>query len=96
MTKLSTIGTAVPPAPVMRLLSQFSRKELEGFIAVSISLLDVVDGDPDAEEDDPCGVCDEDGVNTELGLAGKTSSGPGCMISDNDYEHDGLEPEEAY
>ena len=43
----------------------------------------------DDEEDDPSGQCDEDGINTLLGLS--TGSGPGCTMSDPDCEHDGRE-----
>jgi hypothetical protein len=46
---------SLPPRipAVARILSQFDRPKLEGFIAVAIELLDVVDGDPDLESD-PC------------------------------------------
>jgi hypothetical protein len=44
----------------------------------------------DDEEDDPSGVHDEDGINTLHGVGHDT--GPGCIISDNDFEHDGQEP----
>lgn len=37
---------------VARILSQFDRPKLEGFITVAISLLDVMEGDPDLEQDD--------------------------------------------
>lgn len=50
-----------------------------------IALLDRVDGDPDAEEDDPSGQCDEDGINTSL-VALQLRPGPGCPISDSDRE----------
>lgn len=43
----------------------------------------------DAEEDDPSGIFDEDGINTMLAFA--TGYGPGCAISDPDCEHDGRE-----
>jgi hypothetical protein len=122
----------VPPAAVMRVLQQFDRAELEGFISIAIGLLDVADGDADienatnieddfaltgnaqtfaelsgpgcpiadvgevddeAEDDDPAGQCDEDGINTDYG---RTLSGsPGCPISDNDIEHDGRELEDG-
>lgn len=39
-----------PMPAVMRTLAQFDRKTLEGFIAVAIGLLDMVDGDADSEE----------------------------------------------
>ena len=45
----------------------------------------------DAEEDDPAGQCDEDGVNTQAAMARGT--GPGCPIADPDGEHDGREEE---
>jgi hypothetical protein len=40
-----------PPAAVSRVLRTFGRAELEGFIAVAIDLLDLADGNPDAEEE---------------------------------------------
>lgn len=83
------IGPALPPAPVTRILLRHSRTEIEGFISVAISLLDLADGDPDAEEDDPAGACDEDGINTYF----PDAFGPGCIISDDDNEHDGREEE---
>lgn len=49
----------------------------------------ILAGEEDDEEDDPSGQCDEDGVNTDLGLA--MTSGPGCKISDPDAEHNGRE-----
>lgn len=49
--------TFAPPAmpAVARILSRFERSQLEGFISVAIDLLDVADGDPDAEREDPAG-----------------------------------------
>ena len=45
---------ALPPMPaVTRILSRFDRPKLEGFITVAIGLLDVMDGEADAEDDDP-------------------------------------------
>lgn len=81
---------APPPAAITRILSRFDREQLEGFVAVAIDLMDLADGDPDiedgdaAEEDDPSGQCDEDGVNTSGGLYahGSRHDGPGCPISD--------------
>ena len=48
-------------------------------------------GEEDDEEDDPAGQCDEDGVNTQAGMARGT--GAGCPIADPDAEHDGREEE---
>lgn len=39
-----------PPAAVSRVLSRFTRAELEGFVAVAIDLMDVADGDPEMED----------------------------------------------
>jgi hypothetical protein len=69
---------------VARILSQFDRPHLEGFITVAISLLDVLDGDADLE---PSG--DElDGTNAEDEIGNNhlnhTDPGAGCKISDPD------------
>lgn len=42
----------------------------------------------DDEDDDPAGQCDEDGINIPLNVS---HFGPGCIISDDDIEHDGRE-----
>lgn len=77
---------ALPPMPaVVRILSQFERPQLAGFIEVAISLLDTLDGDPDVEANG-----DEiDGTNGEdeafYGTGGNAWAGPsgaGCPISD--------------
>lgn len=39
-----------PPAAISRILSHFSRDQLEGFVAVAIDLMDVLDGDTDLED----------------------------------------------
>ncbi|MXP28107.1 hypothetical protein GRI58_04630 [Porphyrobacter algicida] len=39
----------------------------------------------DAEEDDPSGQCDEDGINTSQFLT--RNCGPGCIISDSDHAY---------
>jgi hypothetical protein len=79
-----------PAAPLMRLLSRFDREKVEAFAEISVALLDLVDGDPDREEDDPQGACDEDEISTNL--TAQWGPGPGCEISDSDSEHDGREP----
>jgi hypothetical protein len=83
-----------PPAAAMRVLERFERRELEGFIAVAIDLLDTMAGDPEAEEDDDPGQCDEDELNTDLSRA--FSGEPGCPISDPDMgaEDYACDPEE--
>ena len=50
-----SVSVTLPPhfAPmptVMRTLAKFDRESLEGFITVAISLLDIVDGDADYED----------------------------------------------
>lgn len=89
---LPIVGLHLPPAAITNVLMRHSRQEIEGFISVAIELLDLADSDPDTEEDDPAGVCDEDGINTEH----FSSLGPGCIISDCDNEHDGCEPEDNF
>lgn len=79
-----------PPMPaVARILARYDRPKLAAFIAVAIDLLDTLGGDPDLEEDDPPGQCDEDEINTMLALS--YGGGPGCLISDDDCENDGRE-----
>lgn len=46
----------------------------------------------DDEDDDPSGVCDEDGINTEF--AATRSRAPGCSISDPDHGQDDLGEEQ--
>jgi len=40
---------------ILRILTRYDRPKMEGFIAVAIDLLDMLDGDPDIEDDDPGG-----------------------------------------
>lgn len=54
-----------------------------GYFAASlIDRLDVLDGDPDLEDSDEDGACDEDEISTMLALG--EGDGPGCLISDPD------------
>lgn len=65
--------------PIERILSRFDRKQIEDFVEIAISLLDVAN-DPDLEEDDPseangdeqdaCGSYEEDMVHGDDGQAG--------------------------
>ncbi|MDT7527991.1 hypothetical protein OVY29_04875 [Sphingopyxis sp. SE2] len=85
-----------PPAAVMRMLASHSREQLEGFIEVALSLLDLADGDPDIEpngdEEDGTGAEDEQGAHT------CDASGPGCAVSDPDSAVDdlGCDPDEGH
>lgn len=85
---------SIAPAPVvMRILGRFDRPTLEAFLSVAIDLLDTMDGDPDAEDADPAGQCDEDGVNTDFAVL-RYTNGAGCEIGDpGGDEHDGREPD---
>ena len=86
---IAAFPTTLPIPAVARILARFERDQLAGFIAVALDLLDTIDGPEDAEDDDPCGQCDEDGINTAFEIA--YSGEPGCIISDDDYEDDGRE-----
>ena len=90
---LVTLPPHFAPMPaVMRTLSQFDRESLEGFIAVAIGLLDVVDGDPDTESNG-----DElDFSQSEECFADYCGTGPGCVASDDDHEDDGREHENGF
>lgn len=70
---------ALPPTPaVARILQRFNRPKLEGFIAVAIGLLDVLDGDPDCELNG-----DElDGNASEDEFMRHKSDGVGCPLAD--------------
>lgn len=49
-----TLPGTIPPMPVVaRILSRYDRGKLAAFVTVAIDLLDVLDGEPDAEDDDP-------------------------------------------
>lgn len=82
-----------PPAAASlvfaRLLDRHSPGEIAQAIEVLIDLCDLLDGDPDleaepdAEEDDPSGQCDEDGINTALGNV-IFWQGPGCPLGDGE------------
>lgn len=63
---------ALPPMPaVARILSQFDRQQLAGFIEVAIDLLDTLDGDPDLEM-----------TGAEDDFMDHRANGPGCPLSD--------------
>jgi len=83
------MATAYPiPAaatPIERILCRFDRKQIEDFIEVAISLLDVAN-DPDLEEDDPTEANgdEHDGNPAEDEFCVHRGSGPGCPIADPD------------
>lgn len=63
-----------PAAPLMRLLSRFDREKIEAFAEISIALLDLADGDADAETE---------GLEDDFSpLRAGVDYGPGCALSD--------------
>lgn len=85
----SAVG--LPPAAISRLLTRYSREQVEAFTQIAIDLLDLADGDPDLEETDT-----EDAfVLSPHTLGFSEGRGPGCEVSDaGGCEHDGREPED--
>jgi hypothetical protein len=87
--ELPSASQPLPPAVISRVLSRFDRTQLSAFITVAIDLLDIADGDADAEEDDPA---EANGDETDGNFAEddpcarflNIDSGPGCIISDPD------------
>ena len=70
---------SVPTNP-LNIFSTFDRGTIASAVEVLVALLDTMDGDPDVEDDDPSGQCDEDDLNTNLHV--RWATGPGCAISD--------------
>lgn len=86
---LTPIAGGIIDADLLRALAATNRPALERMIAISIDILDALDPDPDLEEDDPAGQCDEDELNTgspRNALHGRMLDGAGCVISDDDME----------
>jgi hypothetical protein len=72
-----------PPPPFT--LSVALRKRIIATVEYLIAVLDHAESDPDCEDDDPTGQCDEDGINTAHGpvvIHGLSMDGPGCPIGD--------------
>ena len=81
-------------APLMRMLARYDRAKVEAFVEISISLLDLIDGDPDIELNG-----DElDGSHCEdCFIDFGSGAGPGCPVSDpGGCEHNGDEPMDHY
>lgn len=86
---LSSIARGVPDVDLLRALAATNRKALERMIAISIDILDALDPDPDLEDDDPAGQCDEDELTTEPPrnvLNRRILDGAGCILSDDDMD----------
>lgn len=67
MATLHTLRTpaSLPVALLSQAIHRLSRHELEDLAQSLIDHIDAIDGDPDLEDDDPAGQCDEDGINTD-------------------------------
>ncbi len=80
-TRMNTGGpSGLPLALISQAIPKLSRRDLVGLTERLIDRLDEIDGDPDIEEDDPAGQCDEDEINTLL--HNRWATGAGCTISD--------------
>jgi hypothetical protein len=90
MATLQTLGrpSGLPLSLLSQAIHRLSRHELEDLAQSLIDRLDAVDGDPDLEDDDPAGQCDEDGVNTALHVLANCAAG--CLLSDDDVEDGGV------
>ncbi len=90
-TRLHQAGSAsaLPLGLISQAIPKLRRTDLVALTERLIERLDELDGDPDEEDDDPVGQCDEDGVNTlanaAVAMQGPTYRGPGCPISDDDH-----------
>ncbi|MBW8294751.1 hypothetical protein [Sphingopyxis sp.] len=86
---LAPIAAGVIDADLLRALAATNRPALERMIAIGIDILDQIDPDPDLEEDDPTGQCDEDELNTGSPrnvLHTRSLDGAGCVLSDDDMD----------
>ena len=72
-TTFTLAAGMAPAAPLMRLLAQFDRKKVEAFAEISVALLDLMDGDPDAEITS---------AEDEFSSPNPFERGPGCDIAD--------------
>ena len=90
---MATTYPSAPTAPaVMQVLGRFDRKALASFITVAIELLDVVDGDPDEEDNGD----EQDGNGSEDDFMYHNANGPGCPIADPDTAVDDAPRDEPF
>lgn len=73
-------ASALPLNLLAQAIPMLTRNELARLTERLIEHLDSIDGDPDEEDDDPVGQCDEDAHNTNL--LHRFNEGPGCVISE--------------
>lgn len=89
----------LPLSAVLASIPSYPRPVVERLVARIIDHLDEEDGDPDLEDDDPSGQCDEEGINTEAVIAfehGRRLDGPGCPISDPGGTDGGVIPPRGF
>ncbi len=78
-------GQPPPIALLAQAVPMLTRHELAALTERLIDALDRMTLDPDLEDDDPAGQCDEDGANCGSGnivMHGTYYGGPGCYIGD--------------
>lgn len=81
--------SGLPYSLLSQAIHHLTRAELEDLAQSLIDHMDGIDPDPDLEDDDPSGQCDEDELNTGSRLFvqhGRIQQGPGCVISDDDFD----------
>lgn len=88
MATLHTMGrpSGLPLSLLSQAIHRLSRAELEDLAQSLIDHMDAIDGDPDLEDDDPAGQCDEDGANTYASVSilhPRALSVPGCTIAED-------------
>ncbi len=79
MANIPFPSIAPPPPAVTRILTRYSRSQIEAFIEVALALLDTIDGDADLE--------DATDLEDDFALTryATENDGPGCNISDPDF-----------
>lgn len=90
MGAVHTLGrpSSLPLSLLSQAIHRLSRAELEDLAQSLIDHMDAIDGDPELEDDDPAGQCDEDEINTNLHLLADRTAG--CPLSDDDIEDGGV------
>lgn len=84
---LTLVPGLAPAAAIMRVLARFDREQIEMAAEVLIALLDLRDGDPDAET---CATEDD-----FTPMPAEVDFGPGCIIADAAEDDDPAEEDDA-
>ena len=91
MVTLERIGRPAPPAAVMTILASYDRAKVEAFVEIAIGLLDTLDGDAEAELDDPP---EPNGDEKDVAyvewhtMRGSQKAGPNILSNHEDDEED--------